>query len=75
MFADDVVIAATSNNIQHTTATIQQVLNEIEAWAEEEGLKFNVSKSHAILFYNQYQKDPPQYFSHIKTTPRTWVFC
>jgi ribonuclease HI len=61
MFADDVVLAATSNNIQHTTATIQQVLNEIEAWANEEGLKFNVSKSHAILFYNHYQKDPPQY--------------
>jgi len=61
LFADDVVLAASSNNIQHTTSTIQRALTEIENWANEEGLRFNVSKSHAILFYNQLQRDPPQY--------------
>jgi ribonuclease HI len=60
LFADDLVIAASSVNIATTTSKLQLALNEIATWAQEEGLSFNTSKSHAILFYGQ-QKDPPQY--------------
>jgi len=61
LFADDIVIAARGLNNNDITATLQPAINEIEAWANEEGLTFNVSKSHAILFYGKNQKDPPQY--------------
>ncbi len=61
LFADDVVIAASNPSTQTATNTLQQALNEIVAWADEEGLSFNVSKSHAVLFYGQKQHDPPIY--------------
>jgi ribonuclease HI len=61
LFADDTVIAARGNNTYDITTTLQQAINEIAEWANEEGLTFNVSKSHAILFYGRNQRDPPQY--------------
>jgi hypothetical protein len=61
LFADELVIAASSPNITNTTNKLQTALNEIATWAHEEGLSFNTCKSHAILFYGQHQKDPPQY--------------
>jgi ribonuclease HI len=61
LFADDVVIAASNPSTQTATNKLQQALNEIVTWADEEGLSFNVSKSHAVLFYGQKQHDPPIY--------------
>jgi ribonuclease HI len=49
IFADDITLAATGE-INHIASTIQNALDDINNWAKKEGLKFNVSKSHAILF-------------------------
>ena len=57
IFADDIVVAAKGNNLKHITTTIQKALDNIEAWAEDEGLKFNLGKSHPILFQNNNKKN------------------
>jgi Reverse transcriptase (RNA-dependent DNA polymerase) len=49
IFADDVTLAATGE-INRIASTIQNALDDINNWAKKEGLKFNVSKYHAILF-------------------------
>jgi len=61
LFADDVVVADSNPNTNDTANKLQMALNEIEAWANEEDLSFNISKSHAILFYGHKRGDPPQY--------------
>jgi ribonuclease HI len=50
IFADDVVVAVRGNDLEQTHATVQQALNQITNWAIEEGLRFNVSKSHFMVF-------------------------
>jgi hypothetical protein len=59
LFADDVVIAASNPNTNDAANLLQTAIKEIEAWANEEGLSFNTSKSHAILFYGHKHGDPP----------------
>jgi hypothetical protein len=64
LFADNIVVAARGLNTADITTRLQLAINEIEAWANEEGLAFNVSKSHAILFYGKNQWDPPPNTTH-----------
>jgi hypothetical protein len=59
LFADDVVIAANGHNLNNITTSIQTALQEIESWAIEEGLKFNIGKSHSILFQYDNTEFPP----------------
>jgi hypothetical protein len=50
IFADDVIIAARGSDLTQIHSIIQTALNHINAWAEEEGLRFNTGKSHSLLF-------------------------
>jgi hypothetical protein len=47
---DDIVIAVQGYEINWTCDIIQNVLNQLSNWANEEGLKFNIGKSHSLLF-------------------------
>jgi len=59
LFADDIVIAASHHKIEEATVKIQGVLNDIQKWAEDEGLRFNTSKSHFLIF-NQNSNEIPK---------------
>jgi ribonuclease HI len=50
LFADDIVVAVRGDDISRTCDTIQNALNQLSKWANEEGLKFNIGKSHSLLF-------------------------
>jgi len=52
IFADDIAFATSGVNINHIVDKTQNALKDIEAWAKEEGLKFNLGKSHSLLFQN-----------------------
>ncbi len=58
IFADDIVVAAKGTNLNLIVAKVQKALMDMETWAEEEGLKFNLSKSHSILFQNNNKTYP-----------------
>jgi Reverse transcriptase (RNA-dependent DNA polymerase) len=49
IFADDIVVAMRGNDINHTHAVIQRTLNQSSTWANVEGLRFNIGKSHSML--------------------------
>jgi len=48
LFADDIVVAARGTDLGQTHAILQTAINQISNWATEEGLRFNVSKSHSM---------------------------
>jgi hypothetical protein len=50
LFADDIVVAIRGDDISRTCDTIQNALNQLSKWANEEGLKFNIGKCHSLLF-------------------------
>jgi hypothetical protein len=47
---DNIIIAVRGYEINRTCDIIQNVLNQLSNWANEEGLKFNIGKSHSLLF-------------------------
>jgi len=53
IFADDIILAASNQDLSAMTNIIQQALNDIQKWSQEEGLKFNTSKSHFMIFHGQ----------------------
>jgi len=50
MFADDVAIAVTNKDVHTAVHRLQQVLDDIANWAQMEGLKLNVGKTHSLIF-------------------------
>ena len=50
VFADDSIAMKGGKNLHQMMSRIQKVVNELETWGEERGLRFNASKTVVILF-------------------------
>ena len=50
IFADDVVIYISHKNLEHLTNKLQNGLNELSTWYNDNRLKINIDKTKVLLF-------------------------
>ena len=60
-YADDVTVLHTSRHLDDLYSQAQETLNEVEAWAEDRGLKFSHTKTEIVIFSNKRRLATDQY--------------